>query len=227
MFCPECGQQTREDGNFCQHCGVSLSTSRSTVVRWSRRKALLISIVAIAIVLSSVFYFFLVRKGISGTYISQDPEKRIIELKKNNTFFFGWSGKWKVEAKRYAHMNDVKYKVVLVIGTDSVEVQIEDDRLTGETGFNFTDIAKREGAKPIKSSQGRLWNAYFDQESGALLEFKEDGTVTAGLLGKCETKGDTLTLYFKDPKSKEEPIKCEMKGNTITLNKMVFVKYRR
>jgi hypothetical protein len=124
-------------------------------------------------------------------------------------------------------MNDVKYKVVLISGTDSVEAHIEDDRITEITGFNVTDIVKRESAKPIKSSQGKLWNAYFNQESGVLFEFKEDGTVTVGLLGKCETKGDTLTLYFKDPKGKEEPIKCKIKDNTIMLDKMVFVKYRK
>jgi hypothetical protein len=226
MFCPECGQQNREDHNFCQHCGAGLSTSRSTVVRRSRRKALLISIVAIVVIFSSVFYFFFAMgKGICGTYIFQDPQQPVqvfIELKEDNTVFQGFSFRWKVEAN----------KIVFITETDSAEVHIEGDRIIGKTGVTdvtgsvVSEIGKRDGAKPIKSSQGRLWSAYFDQRSGLLIEFKEDGIVKEGYLGKYESKGDTLTLYFKNPKGKEESIKCKITGNTITLNKMVFVKYK-
>ncbi len=227
MSCPECGQQNREDHNFCQHCGASLSTSRSTVVIGSRRKALLISIVALGVVLSAVLYFLLTREeGVSGTYISQDPQQAVqvfIELKEDNTVFSGFFLRWKVEAN----------KMVLMTETDSAEVHIEGDRIIGKTGVTgavVSEIGKRDGAKSIKSSQGRLWSAYFDQRSGCLIEFKEDGIVKSGFLDKYERTGDILTFCFKsviNDRLQEEKVQCKIKGNTITLDKMVFVKYRR
>jgi len=216
MFCPECGQQNKENNNFCQHCGASLSTSRSTVVRRSRRKALLISIVAIVVILSSVIYFLFTReKGIYGTYISSDPQRGpevFIELKGDNTVVLGTFLKWKLKAN----------KIVIFTPIETVEVSIEGDRITGPEGSS----PKRDGAKPIKSSQGRLWSAYFDQRTGSLFEFREDGIVKAGILGKYESKGNTLTVHL-GPKGKEETTKGKIENNKIVLGEKVFVKYSK
>lgn len=95
MFCPSCGKESNESGNYCKFCGGQLTVTASVVKKSEKKskkfKAILSTVIGIVVgIVAFIVVYYLVREGTStllDNTSKQDLINETVNQVKNETTF--------------------------------------------------------------------------------------------------------------------------------------------
>ena len=188
---------------------------------------------------------------IFGTYRCQSSGQ-FLELRKDNTYLLGHSGKWKMDtnlyeiicfpASREEAFQALQPCTSSAIGTklwlkDRIDSDSFEEWLINQRGGIISgspSFVKQREARLVKRGRAVLWSKYVDHK-GNFLEFKEDGTYIrilevgrwerrSHILGRQERQSNILILKEKGEKDPTTFRDFKIEGNTLRSKGTLFVK---